>query len=144
MTFLIIPYTSASMKPVQCSSQSAMKLDFSVFYGVSIIPHPWFVPRFSEPVLRAYGAVIYGICVSHQNDTLPSSINTHQRFPSNGTGYTWAASPHAVRTQVDDHCRKVQWHCQRCAKVTAANRQTMVFKLDNHCTRWMHWVDSNH
>ena len=34
--------------------------------------------------------------------------------------------------------------CQRCAKVTAANSQAMVFKLDNHCTRWMHCVVSNH
>ena len=93
----------------------------------------------------AHGAVIYGMCVSRQNDTLSSRINTHQRFPSNGTGYPWAASPHAVRTQVDDHCRKVQWPCQHSAKVTAANRQIMVFELVfNHCTRWMHWVVSNH
>ena len=95
-------------------------------------------------IFGVYGISYRGMCVSRQNDTLSSRINTHQRFPSNVTGYPWAASPHAVRTQVDDHCRKVQWPRQRCAKVTAANRQTMVFKLDNHCTRWMHWVVSNH
>ena len=93
------------------------------------------VPKFSEPVLRAHGTVIYGMCVSRQNlRILYRAESIHIRYSLQMEVGIYGQHHHnnAVRTQVDDHCRKVQWPCQRCAKVTAANRQAMLFKLDNH------------
>ena len=103
------------------------------------------IPRYILCLQQLTMTVQSGMCVSRQNESLLSSINIHQRFHSNGSGCTWAATPRAFRAQVDDNCRKVQWPCQRCAKVTAANRQTMIFKLDNHWFRItsVHWKNGN-